>query len=140
VGFIMRYARRHPLACLRAVMTLDLRHMVGTPDLARDAFFRDDIRPDLLERYTALLIPESVRVAVEMSLVVAPDPQRNRSRMLAIAGERDQVFTLDEQRALAAAYSAELAIIPEATHDLMLDPAWSQAADAIERAVAEWTP
>ena len=24
-------------------------------------------------------------------------------------------------------------------HDLMLDPAWPQAADSIERAVAKWT-
>jgi pimeloyl-ACP methyl ester carboxylesterase len=138
LDFILRYARRHPLAYLRAVMTLDLRHMVGTPDLARDAFFRDDIRPDLLERYAALLIPESLRVAAEMSLMITPDPQRNRSPLLVLAAERDRVFTLDEQRALASAYGAELTIIPEAAHDLMLDPAWPQAADSIERAVAKW--
>jgi hypothetical protein len=49
------------------------------------------------------------------------------------------VFTLAEQRALATAYGAELIVVPEAAHDLMLDPAWDQAADAIERAVAQWT-
>ncbi|HEX5692328.1 MAG TPA: hypothetical protein VFX76_20070 [Roseiflexaceae bacterium] len=38
------------------------------------------------------------------------------------AGDRDAVFTLDEQRALAA-YATELLVIRDATHDLMLDPA-----------------
>jgi pimeloyl-ACP methyl ester carboxylesterase len=137
--FILRYARRHPLPCLRAVVTANLRHMVGTPDLARDAFFRDGTAPDRLERYTALLIAESLRVATEMSLTTFPDPGHNRSRVLVIAAERDRVFTLEEQRALAVAYGAELTIIPEAAHDLMLDPAWPQAAGAIERAVSGWT-
>jgi hypothetical protein len=48
------------------------------------------------------------------------------------------VFTETEQRALAAAYQADLVPIPEAAHDLMLDPAWPLAADQIEQAVAQW--
>jgi hypothetical protein len=36
-------------------------------------------------------------------------------------------------------HGVELAVISGAAHDLMLDPAWPQAADAIERAVAQWT-
>src|SRR5262245_16168283 len=57
--YILRYARRHPLVYLRAVVSLNLLHMVGTPKLAREAFFRDDIAPDLLERYSVQLVPES---------------------------------------------------------------------------------
>jgi pimeloyl-ACP methyl ester carboxylesterase len=130
--FLLRYARRHPLVYLRIFATLNLLHMVGTPDLAREVFFRDDIAPDLLDRYRAQLVPESLRTAIDASLLVFPEPQRNRSPVLAIAAERDTIFTLDEQRALAQAYDAELLIVPQAAHDLMLDPAWPQAADAIE--------
>jgi pimeloyl-ACP methyl ester carboxylesterase len=130
--FLLRYARRHPLVYLRIFATLNLLHMVGTPDLAREAFFRDDIAPDMLERYRAQLVPESLRAAIDASLRVFPKPQRNRSPVLVIAAERDTIFTLDEQRALARAYDAELLIVPQAAHDLMLDPAWPQAADAIE--------
>jgi pimeloyl-ACP methyl ester carboxylesterase len=130
--FLLRYARRHPLAYLRIAATLNLLHMVGTPELAREAFFRDDIEPGLLRRYTAQLVPESLRVAVDASLLVLPEPHRNRSPVLAIAAERDTIFTLDEQRTLAQVYHADLLIVPEAAHDLMLDPAWPQAADAIE--------
>ena len=130
--YILHYARHHPLVYLRAVATLNLLHMVGTPELAREAFFREDIAPDALERYSAQLVPESVRAALDASFLVFPEPRRNRSPVLVIAAERDVIFTLDEQRASAGAYDAELLIIPEATHDLMLDPGWSQAADAIE--------
>jgi pimeloyl-ACP methyl ester carboxylesterase len=117
---------------LRIFATLNLLHMVGTPDLAREAFFRDDIAPDLLRRYTAQLVPESLRAAIDASLLIFPQPRRNRSPVLAIAAERDTIFTLDEQRMLARAYDAELLIVPHAAHDLMLDLAWPQAADAIE--------
>ena len=98
--FLLRYARRHPLVYLRIFATLNLLHMVGTPDLAREAFFRDDIAPDILRRYSAQLVPESLRTAIDTSLLAFPEPQRNRSPLLAIAAERDAIFTLDEQRAL----------------------------------------
>jgi pimeloyl-ACP methyl ester carboxylesterase len=130
--FLLRYARRHPLAYTRIVATLNLLHMVGTPALAREAFFRADIAPDLLDRYRAQLVPESLRTAIDASLLVFPKPKRNHSPVLVIAAERDAIFTLDEQHALARAYDAELLIVPQAAHDLMLDPAWPQAADAIE--------
>ena len=84
----------------------------------------------------ALLGPESLRIALWEGQVLRPRPALNRSPLLVIAAERDAVFSLAEQRRTAAAYNAELLIIPEAAHDLMLDPAWAQAADAIERFAA----
>jgi pimeloyl-ACP methyl ester carboxylesterase len=136
--YILHYARRHPLAYLRGIATGNLLHMVGTPELAREAFFRKDIAPDELERYRARLVPESLRVAIEASLLVFPDPRHASAPVLTIAAERDTIFTLDEQRALAQAYNSELLVIPAAAHDLMLDPAWHLAADAIEGAVGRW--
>jgi pimeloyl-ACP methyl ester carboxylesterase len=50
-----------------------------------------------------------------------------------IAAERDAVFDVEAQRVTARAYGAELVVVPGAAHDLMLDPAWPVAADAIER-------
>jgi pimeloyl-ACP methyl ester carboxylesterase len=133
--YILRYARRHPLVYARAVATLNLRHMVGTPALAREAFFREDAAPARVAHASALLSSEAVRVALDAMLLCFPKPALNRSRLLVIAGERDAIFTLDEQRALAAAYAAQLLVVPEAAHDLMLDPSWPQAADAIEQFV-----
>ena len=137
--FLMSWAYRHPVAFARGLLSLNTRHMVGTPALARDAFFRADIDPVTLESYVKLIVPESLRVATEGSLLIFPKPERNRNPVLVIAAEKDRIFTLTEQRALATAYDAELVVVPETAHDLMLDPGWDQAADAIERAVTKWT-
>lgn len=134
--FLLSWTLKHPLANLLAVLTGDLRHSVGTPRLARAAFFRPAIAAAELERAVALLGPESLRIALWESLVLRPRPALNRSPLLVIAAERDAVFTLAEQRRTAAAYNAELLIIPQAAHDLMLDPAWAEAAGAIERFAA----
>ncbi len=130
--FMTEWMLKHPLANARALLSGNLRHAVGTPRLARAAFFRPDIPAAELERYTALLGPESLRILWD-GLTVGVEPALNRSPLLVIAAERDAVFTLAEQRRTAAAYHAELVVIPEAAHDLMLDPAWPQATSAIER-------
>jgi pimeloyl-ACP methyl ester carboxylesterase len=52
---------------------------------------------------------------------------------LVIAAGNDAIFDLPAQQELAAAYRAELLVIPEAAHDLMLDPAWPMAGAAIAR-------
>ncbi len=130
--YILHYARRHPLSYLRGIATGNLLHMVGTPTLAREALFREDIAPEQLERYRGRLVPESLRVAAEASLLTFPDPRHAQAPVLTIAAERDAIFTLDEQRALAEAYNSELLVVPAAAHDLMLDPGWNLAADAIE--------
>lgn len=134
--FLLKWSRDHPLAALRTFTTLNTRHLVGTPALAREAFFRPDLPEAESAAVAARLVPESVRMAVEMSIPRRVQPVA--TPLLVVAAERDMVFTLDEQRATAAAYGAELVIIPGATHDLMLDPAWPQAADQIERAVGSW--
>jgi pimeloyl-ACP methyl ester carboxylesterase len=131
--FLSQWMLKHPLANLRGVITGNLKHAIGTPRLAREAFFRSDIPAAELQRYVALLDQESLRIALVDGAIVRIRPELNRSPLLVIAAERDAIFTVDEERRTAAAYGVELVVIPEAAHDLMLDPAWPQAAAAIER-------
>lgn len=135
--FLSDWVLRHPLAGLRALLTLNARHLVGTPRLAREAFFRPDIAPGDLELYAARMVPEALLVALQISRP-APRWAGASTPTLVIAAERDRVFTVEEQRATAADCAAELVVVPDAAHDLMLDPAWPVAAAAIERAVARW--
>jgi pimeloyl-ACP methyl ester carboxylesterase len=135
--FLSQWAWRHPGAALRTVATFNTRHLVGTAALAREAFFRPDLPEDTAAELAAQLSPEALRVAVE-AMVRLPRPRPGRTPVFVVAAERDAVFTLAEQEALAAAWAAELAVIPAAAHDLMLDPAWPQAADQIARAAARW--
>jgi pimeloyl-ACP methyl ester carboxylesterase len=135
--FLRSWILRHPLPTLKTLLTLDNRHLVATPALARAAFFRPERPLAAITADTARMVAEPLRVTLDMVLR-HPNPQLNTSPMVVIAAERDAVFTLEEQRALATAYGAELLIIPEAAHDLMLDPAWPQVADHIEQRVGQW--
>lgn len=136
--FLLNTLRSAPLTTMSALPRLfsgpfDARHAICT------FLFRSDIDPVLLDRYSTRLNAESLRIGVESSLYLFPQPERNRSPLLIIAAENDRMFTLDEQQEIADAYRSPLVIIPEAPHDIMLDPAWSHAAHVIEQTIAEWT-
>jgi len=62
-----------------------------------------------------------------------PRPSRVRqvdTPVSVVAAEHDEIFTLDEQRSLAAAYDTSLAII-DCAHDIMLDDGWPILVDNI---------
>jgi pimeloyl-ACP methyl ester carboxylesterase len=129
--FLVNWVTHHPLAALHTTATFNSRHLVSSAPLAREAFFRSATPLADIEGYAAQLGPESLRMACDMVLR-RPRIVAGRTPTLVIAAERDAVFTLAEQRALAAAHAAAYLEIPAAAHDLMLDPAWPHVADAIE--------
>jgi pimeloyl-ACP methyl ester carboxylesterase len=137
--FLLRRLRQHPLATLHGLFSFSPYALIGTPNLAREAFFRDTIPTLELDTYFQQISQESVRVALESAFTTRPEPTRNQTPLLVIAAEHDRVFTLAEQQSLANDYHSELLVVPGASHDLMLDPAWKQAADAIERFVTRGT-
>ena len=125
--FLDRGLRGAPMVSLPALLRRE-------PATVRRAFFRPDISDAELERHRARLVSEPPLVTLS-SMLLRPRPQRNYTPVLVIAAEHDAVFDLAAQRATAAAYAAPLVCVPHATHDLMLDPAWPIAADAIARFV-----
>ncbi|MEI6777309.1 MAG: alpha/beta hydrolase [Chloroflexales bacterium] len=105
------------------------------PQAMRAALFRHDIAEGDLARHVARMVSEPPLVTPS-SMLLRPRPTACRTPLLAIAAERDSVYGPDAQRATAAAYGCELLMVPNATHDLMLDPAWPIAAKAIEHFAA----
>ncbi len=138
-GFALRWSRRHPLALLRTLLTLNMRNFVRTRRLTRAAFLRRDAARGLVRHVAAQLGPESLRILVDVSLTKLPKPRLVRSPLLVVAAEHDAVFTLEEQERTAAAYGVPLHVIPAAAHDLMFDPAWPRVVDLIEQSVIDWT-
>jgi pimeloyl-ACP methyl ester carboxylesterase len=114
-----------PPISLPAMLRLDLAAM-------RAALFRADIGEAELARHVARMAPEPPLVTPS-SMLLRPRPAACRTPVLAIAAACDATYSQDVQRATAAAYGAELVVVPGAAHDLMLDPAWPIAAGAIER-------
>lgn len=129
-GLVARSLRQHPWTLLRSQLLLKPYVLVGTPELAKQALFSDDIADRDLQRHFARLQDESFRAQLEMLVTKLPRPDKVTTPMLVVAGEHDRVFTVAEQAATAKAYETTVDIVP-AAHDMMLDPNWQHVADRI---------
>ncbi|MEF3273860.1 MAG: lysophospholipase [Chloroflexus sp.] len=123
--FIRRWREGRPMVDIRALLRRE-------PAAVRAALFRPDIPAADLERYRQRLVSEPPLVTIS-SMLIRPRPERCRVPVIVIAAGCDAIFDLTAQQALAAAYRAELLIVPDAPHDIMLDPSWSAAGAAIAR-------
>lgn len=121
--FLRRLRERAPMVDIRALLRREA-------EAVRAALFRANIAPADLERYRRQLVREPPLVTLT-SMVIRPRPLRVQVPVLVIAAGSDAIFDVPAQQELAAAYRAELIVIPEAAHDLMLDPAWPLAGTAI---------
>jgi pimeloyl-ACP methyl ester carboxylesterase len=131
MGFLLRYAARHPLPLLKTILTLNPWHMVGTPALAHDAFFSPEVPAEEVAEYHTRMQPESFLAVPESVILALPKPAKITTPILVLAGERDRVFTIGEQQATARAYGTQAIILPRTAHDAMLEPTWEQSAGII---------
>jgi pimeloyl-ACP methyl ester carboxylesterase len=131
LGVTLRVARRHPLAFLKANLTMHLRPVVGTPDRAREYLFGDDMAPTEFTRHFARLQDESYSAYLDMVLR-PPRPERVSAPVLVVSAGFDGLFTAAEMERTAAAYGADLITVPGAAHDLMIDARWAEMARAVE--------
>jgi pimeloyl-ACP methyl ester carboxylesterase len=125
-----RFLHHAPLVPLRMLITLRAYPLVRTPKLAKLMFFSEAMPLEDIEKFHPLLDDEAIRIIPESSIIARANPKKTRpTKMLVIAAENDEVFTLKEQRHLADAYGTELVVMPNIAHDVMLDIGWEQVAD-----------
>lgn len=123
-----------PLSVLQSLLTLNLYPLVGRIDRARRAFFSPDIPQKQLEKYFARLRHESFRIYIELLLFRRLDSAAIRQQAvptLIVGGERDPLFPPDTLQKLATQREADLHILPQTSHDIMLEARWQHAADHI---------
>lgn len=126
--FVVYFATRHPLAFARALLSLNLYPVVGTPALAQEILFPPQFDPDQLAAIQARLQDESFIAFLDILAFYLPRPQRVKTPMLFLGGGQDKVFSTQVIRRAARAYGSEAVIFPEIAHDMMLDPGWEQVA------------
>jgi len=130
LGTTLRTARRHPLPFLKANLTWNLYPIVGTPDLARDAFFTEGMPDDMVAAYHRRLQAESYLGYLDMMFRL-PKPDKVEAPMLVMGAEEDAIFTPAEIAATAAAYGTEPVMFADMGHDMMLELGWRNVADSI---------
>ncbi|MXY73122.1 MAG: lysophospholipase [Dehalococcoidia bacterium] len=127
----VRLVRRAPLLSARLLLALEPRTLFSTPELCRRLLFSPATSEETVNRCAQLMGRESFRAWMEM-LVVRLDARRIGSTPILILGaERDRLISGDALRATATDYGADLTMIPDMAHDMMLEDNWQEAAGAM---------
>ena len=127
----LRTARRHPLAFLRANLTLSLYPLVSTPALARDLFFSVGMSEEKVCGYQARMSDKSFRGFLDMLFLNLPKPERITTPMLVMGAANDTYLRPGQVEATARAYHAQAIIFPNMCHGMMLEEDWEDVAGRI---------
>jgi len=123
-----RLARSHPFSTCAGMLKMNLYEWVKTSQLAKDLFLNSETKVDTTAFHQQLVRETTNQFQIFMPFAkVNP----NRSPVLVIAGEKDAIFTLDEEKATAAKYGAKYIVIKDQAHNLMMESAWKQVADVV---------
>jgi pimeloyl-ACP methyl ester carboxylesterase len=129
----VRIALRHPIAFLKANLTWSLYPIIGTPSLAREAFFSPDMPSDRRDSYFGRMQDESYFAFLEMMGLNLASPKKVDVPLLVLGGESDAFFSQGDIEATARAYKTQAELFPNMAHDMMLEPRWRLVADRILR-------
>ena len=126
-----RMSWQDPLLSLRLLLSMEPYTMFATPERARRLLFSPDIDGDTLQRHWSRLGRESFRSWLQM-LTTRPDAEPIcRTPILILAGGGDRLIPESALRRTADRYRADLTLIPDTAHDIMLEANWEQAAEAM---------
>lgn len=131
LGTFLRIARRRPLAFARCNLTLSLRPVIATPELAREAFFSADLPDEDVLAYWRLMQDESYLALLDMVALDRPKPSKVRAPLLILGVARDNMLRRGDIEATARAYHTGCEIIPDVAHNSMLEARWESVAERI---------
>ena len=128
---VLRIARRQPLAFAKSNLTFSLLPVIATPQLARQAFFSEDVPDEQMLTYWRQMQDESYRALLDMVALDLPRPRKVTAPLLVLGAERDNMLSPDEIRQTARAYQTQAVIIPGVAHNSMLERNWQAVAERI---------
>jgi pimeloyl-ACP methyl ester carboxylesterase len=131
LGTTLRIARRRPLAFAKVNLTLSLLPLIATPQLAREAFFSDDLPDDQLRAYWKLMQDESYMAFLDMVALDLPKPAKRKTPLLVLGVGQDNMIKPGEIEATARAYNTQAEFIPDVAHNSMLELGWKAVAERI---------
>lgn len=129
--------QRFPSSVSRVLTTRSLYPLVSTPELAQQLFLSPDIGQDRLLAFQQRLQDESLRALLDMVFGRRPKPGLVDTPVLVLAAGNDRLISPSEGYGLAHAYRADIAVVPDVAHAMMLDTGWQQVADVIMRWLRE---
>jgi alpha-beta hydrolase superfamily lysophospholipase len=127
----LRVAFRHPLAFLKANLTMSMYQVVSTPQLAQQALFSADMSEEKARSYYSRLQDESYRAYLDMMGLSLPRTKRLKTPLLVLGATDDSIISQREVEATARAYGTKAEVFPSMAHDMMLEDGWRMVAERI---------
>jgi len=128
-----RFLRNEPLAVLETMHTLSATPLVNTPGRAAKVLLGPKSTWSA-EQLSARIGPESALVMFQHNPPFWKPPEQVKTPILWLAAEKDQAIGLRLSRRSAQHYRAKLVQIPDAGHNLMMEPNEAE----IIRQVHDW--
>jgi pimeloyl-ACP methyl ester carboxylesterase len=129
---VWRLFRHHPLAFLKATISMSLRPFISRPEQVLELFFTPSRPRAVAERLMESLQDESYLAFIDTILFELPRPRRVRAPVLVLGAERDGIITVREVEKTARAYGTQAEIFAGIGHDMMLDDGWQAVADRVD--------
>ena len=127
----VRVALRHPLAFLKANLTMSMYPVIKTPQLAREVLFSAGMSEEKVRGYHSRLQDESYRAYLDMMGLSLPRPKRVETPLLVLGAADDGIISPSEVEATARAYGTKAEVFPNMAHDMMLDDGWRTVLERI---------
>lgn len=104
-----------------ALLGFNLYGLVDSLEKSRQAFFSQELSDAELKEYTDQLCSESYLAFLDMLLPRIKTNHHLKIPMLVIGGKNDTIFLESEVRHTARRYQADLIMVEDIAHDMMLD-------------------
>lgn len=129
---LLRLYRNHPWPMVKLTTLFNTYHLVASNELTQANFFSPTAEVDIAA-WQKKLVRESF-LAINQGHFPFADARKAACPVMVLAGEKDSIFTVEEERQTAARYKAKFIVYKDQAHNLMAEPQWRQVADDIH----EW--
>ena len=116
---------------LPSILRLNLWGLVNSKEKSQKLFLSPDADKDVVDFCENNLCSESFKAFLNMLYPNIKINFHTKIPMLVIGAENDQIFTSKELTRTAKKYNADLKILPDMAHDMMLDTHHEKAAQEI---------
>ena len=131
-GFLLRQMARYP-DLIPALLLWNTYAFVKTPQRVKEQFFGPENTVDPVAFHQKIQI-ESFLIATQ-TLIPFVNPAKvikSQTPILALAGEKDAIFTVAEEQKMAAQYGVPLKVFKRQGHNLMVEPLWREVAETVD--------
>jgi len=125
------YARAHPTAFLKFLLTRKGKAMISGEKLSKSLFFSQNISDESLHKYYQKLQDESFRALSETGRGTKWKPLKNNPPLLIVEAGRDSVISKKGLAETAKLYGTDLARLDDLAHDVMIDVEWRKTAELV---------